>query len=320
MAAIEKETLTEPAAAHAAARRPALTLVKTDPVPPSPPTPASADEPEEFEARGWRAWRRMFEIVRVLGTLALYLFLNDYDIRAAFNRRAAERRLADARARGRLAHFRAWWRDLFLRRGLDRFFRLLRLYVFRGGDGAASKERQLERQGAWLRVHLIKLGPTFIKIGQALGTRADLLPLAYIKELATLQDQVPAFPTAEAFARVEEELGRPLAEAYAEIDAEPIASASLGQVYRARLHTGEEVAVKVQRPHLRESVAFDVAVLRRITRWLSRFPEVNRNADWDGMLSEFRVTIMEEMDYAQEGRNAYREKRAPDFSRFPRRP
>jgi len=305
MAAIEKKALSEAPGRGDGARRPALALVKTDDAP-ARGLPAAPDEAVEFEARGWRVWRRMFQIVRVLGTLALYLFLNDYDIRAAFNRRTAERKLADARARGRLDHFRAWWRDLFLRRALDRVIRLVRLFIFRGSEGTEGKERQLERQAAWLREHLIGLGPTFIKIGQSLGTRADLLPLAYIKELATLQDQVPPFPSSEAFARIESELGRAVTEAYAEIDAEPIASASLGQVYRARLHTGEEVAVKVQRPNLRETVGFDVAVLRRITRWLARFPEVNRNADWDGMLSEFRVTIFEEMDYAQEGKNADR--------------
>ncbi|HEX8355575.1 MAG TPA: AarF/ABC1/UbiB kinase family protein [Pyrinomonadaceae bacterium] len=267
---------------------------------------AGAAESFEVEAGGWRGLWRTCQIVRVLGTMALYLFLNDYDIRATFNRRVAARRLEEARARGRAAYFKAWARDLLLRRALDRLTRLVRLCVYRGAEGSESKERQLERQGVWLKENLIGLGPTFIKIGQALGTRADLLPLAYIKELALLQDQVPAFPTSEAFARIESELGRTLAEAYAEIDPEPVASASLGQVYRARLHTGEEVAVKVQRPALRETVGFDVAVLGRITRRLARYPSVSENADWEGMLGEFRETIAEEMDYAREGRNADR--------------
>jgi predicted unusual protein kinase regulating ubiquinone biosynthesis (AarF/ABC1/UbiB family) len=261
---------------------------------------------ENVEARGWRGWLRTAEVVRVLGTMALYLYLNDYDIRAAFNRRAAASRLEEARAAGSVAYSRAWLRDLFLRRLVDGLTRLVRLFVFRGGEGSVGKERRLERQGLWLKENLIGLGPTFIKIGQALGTRADLLPLAYIKELAELQDQVPAFPTTEAYARIERELGRKLQEAYAEIDAEPVASASLGQVYRARLHTGEEVAVKVQRPNLRESVSFDIAVLARITGFLSRFPKLNENADWDGMLREFRATIAEEMDYSLEARNADR--------------
>ena len=265
-------------------------------------------EAESFEAqaRSWRGWWRTLQIVRVLGTMSLYLFLNDYDIRASFNARIAARKLEEAKGRGRYGDFKAWARDLFLHRGLDKLVRLVRYFVYRGADGSDSKERQLERQGVWLKENLIGLGPTFIKIGQALGTRADLLPLAYIKELALLQDQVPPFPNEVAFARVESELGRPVSEAYAEFDSEPIASASLGQVYRALLHTGEEVAVKVQRPNLRETVGFDIAVLARIVRRLSRYPSFNENADWEGMLHEFRKTIAEEMDYAREGRNAER--------------
>jgi len=263
-------------------------------------------EAGEFEARGIAAWWRLAQIARVLGTMSLYLFLNDYDIRAAFNRRAAERRIEEARARGRGDYFKAWARDLLLRRALDKLIRLVRFVVYRGAEASGARERQLERQGVWLKENLIALGPTFIKIGQALGTRADLLPLAYVKQLSTLQDQVPPFPTSEAFARIESELGRALSEAYAEIDAEPVASASLGQVYRARMHTGEEVAVKVQRPRLRETVGRDIAVLGRITRFLARFPSVSENADWEGMLREFDATIHEEMDYAREGRNADR--------------
>jgi predicted unusual protein kinase regulating ubiquinone biosynthesis (AarF/ABC1/UbiB family) len=266
---------------------------------------AAADE-FEAQAKSWRGWWRTLQIVRVLGTMALYLFLNDYDIRAAFNARIAARIRAEAQRRGPYVYFKYRVRDLVLRRMLDKLIRLVRRLVYRGAEGSEAKERQLERQGVWLKENLIGLGPTFIKIGQALGTRADLLPLAYIKELALLQDQVPPFSTAEAFARIESELGRSIAEAYAEIDAEPVASASLGQVYRARLHTGEEVAVKVQRPALRETVGFDVAVLGRITRRLARYPAATENADWEGMLKEFRETIAEEMDYVREGRNADR--------------
>jgi predicted unusual protein kinase regulating ubiquinone biosynthesis (AarF/ABC1/UbiB family) len=273
--------------------------------------PASVEKGEdvdEFEAqaRSWRGLWRTVQIVRVLGTMSLYLFLNDYDIRAAFNTRIAAKRLEEAKGRGRFQHFKAWARDLVLHRGLDRVVRLVRYFVYRGAEGSNSKERQLERQGVWLKENIIGLGPTFIKIGQALGTRADLLPLAYIKELALLQDQVPPFPNEEAYARVESELGRTIKDAYAEFDAEPIASASLGQVYRALLHTGEEVAVKVQRPNLRETVGFDIAVLARIVRRLSRYPSFTENADWEGMLREFRETISEEMDYASEGQNAER--------------
>ncbi|HEX6186173.1 MAG TPA: AarF/ABC1/UbiB kinase family protein [Pyrinomonadaceae bacterium] len=321
MAAIEREEFKQPRAVGADGIRRGASLALVKPgasaaagngrhaLPPATQFAGAEDTPAEsfeVEAKGWRGIWRTCQIVRVLGTMALYLFLNDYDIRAAFNLRAAVRRLEEAKGRGRSAYFKAWARDLVLRRALDKLVRLARLCVYRGAEGSQSKERQLERQGVWVKENLVGLGPTFIKIGQALGTRADLLPLAYIKELALLQDQVPAFPNEEAFARIESELGRPLTEAYAEIDSEPVASASLGQVYRARLHSGEEVAVKVQRPNLREKVGFDVAVLARIVRRLSRYPSLTENADWEGMLREFKETIAEEMDYAREGKNADR--------------
>jgi predicted unusual protein kinase regulating ubiquinone biosynthesis (AarF/ABC1/UbiB family) len=259
-----------------------------------------------LKGRGLRGWLRAAKIGRVLGLLSLYLFLDTYDVRANFSRRAADRRREDARSRGRLAQFQQWTRDLD-RRLLDKTIRALRFFVFRGADGSSKKEARLAGQADWLRASLITLGPTFIKIGQALGTRADLLPLAYVKELSKLQDQVPPFPTSDAYARIESELGQTLQQAYAEIDAEPIAAASLGQVYRARLHSGQEVAVKVQRPGLAEILSFDIAVLYRLVQLTNRvFPQVNENADWDGMLREFYLTIFEEIDYLKEGKNADR--------------
>jgi predicted unusual protein kinase regulating ubiquinone biosynthesis (AarF/ABC1/UbiB family) len=261
---------------------------------------------ELLAGRGLRGWLRAARVARVLGLFSLYLFLDTYDVRADFNRRAVTRLRDLAREHGRLARFRAWTRAQ-LYATFDRFIRVLRYVVFRGAEGSARKQARLEKQAVWLRESLIGLGPTFIKIGQALGTRADLLPLAYVKELATLQDQVPAFSTAEAFAIVESELGRSLHESYPEIDSEPIAAASLGQVYRARLATGQEVAVKVQRPNLESTIAFDVAILFRLVKLTNRFfPRANENADWEGMLREFHSTIFEEMDYVKEGRNADR--------------
>ena len=256
--------------------------------------------------RGIRGWLRAARVAQVLGLFSLYLFLDTYDVRADFNRRAVTRLRDRARELGRLARLKAWtWAQFYA--AFDLVVRALRYVVFRGADGSATKQARLKKQAAWLRESLIDLGPTFIKIGQALGTRADLLPLEYVTELATLQDQVPAFPTAEAFARIEAELGRPLHECYPEIDSEPIAAASLGQVYRARLATGEEVAVKVQRPNLEETISIDIAILYRLVKLTNRFfPRANENADWEGMLREFHVTIFEEMDYVKEGRNADR--------------
>jgi predicted unusual protein kinase regulating ubiquinone biosynthesis (AarF/ABC1/UbiB family) len=167
-----------------------------------------------------------------------------------------------------------------------------------------SEERHLQWQARWLSRQLLRLGPTFIKIGQSVSTRADLLPIAYIRELSKLQDSVPPFPHEEAMRIVERELGKPVEELYYEIDSYPIAAASLGQVYRARLHSGEIVAVKVQRPNLEEIINFDLAVLRRIARFMQRFPRLVRGVDWEGTLNEFASVIFEEMDYVKEGHNA----------------
>lgn len=276
--------------------------------PPIEPMPA-LDEllaQARLQGHGVRGWLRVVRVSRVLGLLTLYLFLDSYDVRAKFNRRMADRLREAARGKGNRAQAKAWLRDAFIR-AFDQGIWLLRFFVFRGNDGSQKKDLRLAKQAVWLRQSLIDLGPTFIKIGQALGTRGDLLPLAYIKELATLQDQVPAFPTSDAFARIEAEFGRSLQDSYAEIDAEPIAAASLGQVYRARLHGGQEVAVKVQRPNLHETISFDIVVLYKLVTLTNRFfPKANENADWEGMLREFHHTVFEEMDYAREGRNADR--------------
>jgi len=269
-----------------------------------PLTEALVDE--ILAGRDLHGWLRAARVARVLGLFSLYLFLDTYDIRADFNNRAVARQREVARGLGRKARLKAWaTTQLYV--AFDRLVRTLRYLVFRGAEGSAKKQARLEKQAVWLRESLIDLGPTFIKIGQALGTRADLLPLEYVKELQKLQDQVPAFPSSEAFAIVEAELGRSLQESYKEIDAEPIAAASLGQVYRARLHTGQEVAVKVQRPNLQSTISFDVAILFRLVKLTNRFfPKANENADWEGMLREFHSTIFEEMDYVKEGRNADR--------------
>ena len=167
-------------------------------------------------------------------------------------------------------------------RGWFRFFQIIytfALYHFfvlayhKGwflGRKEESEEKHLQWQGQWLTQRLLKLGPTFIKIGQAMATRADLLPLAYIKELSTLQDNVPAFPNEVAYQIIQRELGAPVEHLYAEFEPTPVAAASLGQVYRAKLETGEVVAVKVQRPNLDRIINFDLAILRRIVRFMER--------------------------------------------------
>jgi predicted unusual protein kinase regulating ubiquinone biosynthesis (AarF/ABC1/UbiB family) len=160
------------------------------------------------------------------------------------------------------------------------------------------------REGEALRNKLLALGPTFIKIGQTLATRADILPVEYIKELSKLQDEVPPFPFEQARAIIERELDAKLEDIFESFDPETVAAASLGQVYRARLRTGQDVAVKVQRPGIASHIEFDISVLRRIVRVLARYPNLIRGVDWQGTLDEFRRTVFEEMEYDQEARNA----------------
>ncbi|GAA6616769.1 AarF/ABC1/UbiB kinase family protein [Scytonema sp. NUACC26] len=161
------------------------------------------------------------------------------------------------------------------------------------------------RQAIRLRELLTKLGPAYIKIGQALSTRPDLVPPIYLEELTQLQDKLPAFPNEIAYKFIEEELGLPPEEIYPVLSSEPIAAASLGQVYKGRLHTGEEVAVKVQRPDLRESITIDLYILRKLAVWGQK--KVKRvRSDLAGILDELGTRIFEEMDYIHEGENAER--------------
>ncbi|MBW4539125.1 MAG: AarF/ABC1/UbiB kinase family protein [Myxacorys chilensis ATA2-1-KO14] len=165
--------------------------------------------------------------------------------------------------------------------------------------------RKEARQAVHLRVMLTTLGPAFIKIGQALSTRPDLVPPAYLEELTKLQDQLPPFPNEIAFQFIEEELGDRPQNIYAELSADPIAAASLGQVYKGRLKTGEQVAVKVQRPGLAQNIALDMYILRRIAAWaMTNIKRVRSNLV--AIADELAARIFEEMDYTQEGHNAER--------------
>ncbi len=168
----------------------------------------------------------------------------------------------------------------------------------------SAKYRNLRAQ--WLVATLLELGPTFIKIGQALSTRADLLPLEYVKALGQLQDRVPEFDVEQAIAIVEAELGGPLYKLYHDFDPVPIAAASLGQVHKARLHTGEEVVVKVQRPGLEKLFDLDFKVLRRLLRFCQRYLPWSRQYDLEAIYQEFVYILYREIDYIQEAINADR--------------
>lgn len=167
--------------------------------------------------------------------------------------------------------------------------------------GNATKNER--KRAIWLREILTNLGPAFIKVGQALSTRPDLASPKYLDELTKLQDQLPAFPNEVAYHFIEEELGFPPEEIYTELTPNPIAAASLGQVYKGKLKTGETVAVKVQRPGLAESIALDIYILRTLAIWVHKNVQQLRS-DLVGIMDEFGTRIFEEMDYTQEGRNA----------------
>ncbi len=169
--------------------------------------------------------------------------------------------------------------------------------------GNSKSPKAQKSQANHLKEILTDLGPTYIKIGQALSTRPDLVPPIYLAELTDLQDQLPSFPNAIAFRFIEEELGRPPEDIYAEISPKPLAAASLGQVYQARLKTGEQVAVKVQRPDLEQRITLDIAIMRKIARWLQTNVKQVRS-DLIGITDEFAGRIFEEMNYSQEGKNA----------------
>ena len=256
----------------------------------------------EKNYEGFRGYMRLFKVSGVIGKLALYLYLDQYEMHHAQHLKKAEVRLEAARRLTWLAVLG----EKFYKINLWFFhqFILFLRWWFIGAE--KNKELNQEKQAVWLKENLIELGPTFIKIGQSMGTRADLLPLPFVKALGELQDNVPSFPNAIAFARIEKELGKKISEVYKEFDIEPVAAASLGQVYRAKLFTGEEVAVKVQRPNLAGIIKGDIEILRKVAKFAERFPSLNENADWAGMLREFDETIHEEMDYSSEGKNAER--------------
>ena len=163
---------------------------------------------------------------------------------------------------------------------------------------------------------LEQLGPAFIKLGQLLSTRADLLPPPYLQALGRLQDQVEPFPFADVERVVEEELGVRLSKGFEFFDQKPLAAASLGQVHRAALRGGRLVAVKVQRPDIRERVTEDLLAMEDIAGFLDSHTEAGRQFAFVEMVHEFRRTLFQELDYRREAHNLVRI--ADNLARFPR--
>jgi ubiquinone biosynthesis protein len=152
-----------------------------------------------------------------------------------------------------------------------------------------------------LRLALEELGPTFIKLGQLLSTRADIIPAPFVQELARLQDSVPSIPFHEIRTQIEKELGVPIEERFSHLDPKAIAAASIAQVHRARLITGEEVVVKVRRPGVTEGVETDIDILMDLATLLERHMSGSDIYDPVGVVREFAYTIRREMDLSREG-------------------
>lgn len=160
-----------------------------------------------------------------------------------------------------------------------------------------------------LRKTLTRLGPTFVKVGQGLSTRPDLCPSEYLEELSELQDALPTFPNADAFACIERELELPIESIFSAISASPIAAASLGQVYKARLrYSGQMVAVKVQRPRIEEAIGLDFYLVRGLSKLINKYADIV-TSDVVALVDEFARRVYQELNYVQEAQNAIKFKR-----------
>lgn len=166
-----------------------------------------------------------------------------------------------------------------------------------------SEEARRESTARRFRLFLSELGPTFIKLGQVLSTRADLLPAEFVDELATLQDHVEAIPLAEVQAQIREALGKDVEELFAQVDPEPLAAASIAQVHRAVTLDGEEVVIKVQRPGIAQRIDADLGVLRSLARLLEAVVEETGIYTPSGIVDEFDRAIHEELDFLNEATN-----------------
>jgi len=155
-----------------------------------------------------------------------------------------------------------------------------------------------------LRLAFEELGPTFIKLGQILSTRPDLIPEEYVEELTRLQDRIPPCPADAIEKVIEEELGKPVDQVFREFERESVASASIGQVHRAILHSGERVVVKVQKPGVERQIKQDLEILEELVKRVSSHWEIAERWDVEGLFEEFAYVLRNELDYIREGRNA----------------
>jgi len=198
---------------------------------------------------------------------------------------------------------------VLLKYGLDDFVRATHLYrpvkllVLLSPTVGRTRHRALDR-GERLRLALTELGPIFVKFGQAVSTRRDLLPADIADELAKLQDQVPPFPGSVARAAIERELGSPIAQLFAEFDETPLAAASIAQVHAARLPNGKEVVVKVLRPGMRAVIERDIEVLYALAHLAEKYWAGGRRLRPIEVVAEYEKTVLDELDLMREAANA----------------
>ena len=176
-------------------------------------------------------------------------------------------------------------------------------HVKRYRDIAALLVRFSRDDASALADELERLGPTFIKLGQLLSTRADLMPEVYVQELSRLQDHVEPFPYEQVVEIVERELGVRVSKAFADFESEPLAAASIAQVHRATMRDGRLVAVKVQRPGIEEQITTDLEAIAEIAAFADRHSEAGRRFGFEDMAAEFRRSMLHELDFRREARS-----------------
>ncbi|MEB3254478.1 MAG: AarF/ABC1/UbiB kinase family protein [Synechococcus sp.] len=178
-------------------------------------------------------------------------------------------------------------------------------WSYRGGVTAERRAQRQQRRAQWLTAELLKLGSAFIKLGQLLSARPDILPAGWVAELAALQDSVPAFNFEQVQTVLEQELGQRCAEVV-DLDPEPLGAASLAQVHRASLRSGRQVVLKVQRPGLDRLFRLDLDVMQQVAAVLQRHPSWGRGRDWPAMARECRRVLLRELDFRVEAQYAAR--------------
>jgi ubiquinone biosynthesis protein len=209
--------------------------------------------------------------------------------------------------------------ELFTRYGLRDVARQQGLLALGEGDAEqlpAGELADIEANAVGFRKKLVELGPAYVKLGQLLSTRPDLLPPPFIRELESLQDDVEPIPLREVEETIEKELGARISKLFDFFDPTPLGSASLGQVHGARLRGGRAVVVKVQRPHIRAALADDIEFFRELAEFMAGHTGVGHRVDVVGVIQELERALVDELDYRIEARSAAAFRRS--LAEFPR--